>query len=360
MCLNSSTVGWSPAGYEHLPLGISSNDTIAGLEIRVFRVFVDERSSATEAIVPLTQQRDYAYEPTRLLRLSHGLGDLPHELASKPSFKTRFRGVMVDSAFVHSRTTEELNLVGEWLAQNNLTVVVDASRVINVFPYPPRSFRLYKYMPREYESSMAMFLDVIGKLPAIGSRDLVMTLHQNPPTSPNVPEDMLETVRAIARAAMQHGATVHLRQAPKNDDIMGSDASSDAGETMLSWVSQLGSDVQNVKVALQTGLLIKHSISAEDAALPYRNKAATLLLVSGYNPGVDGRTGQNDDFSQASVVSMDGRGQASARELVGMAAAAGAVLVHDASFSSWHEALDDVAATKLSRQSRPGVVDGGI
>ena len=34
--------------------------------------------------------------------------------------------------------------VGSWLVQNNLTVVVDLSRVLNVFPYPPRSFRMYK------------------------------------------------------------------------------------------------------------------------------------------------------------------------------------------------------------------------
>ena len=141
--VNASTPGWVPAGYGHLPLGKNTATTIAGLEIRVFRVKITERAGATALIPPLNSS-DYDNEPKRLLRLGHGVGNLQHDLMSRPSFKTRFRGVMIDSAFVHSRTVAELEVVGSWLVQNNLTVVVDLSRVLNVFPYPPRSFRMYK------------------------------------------------------------------------------------------------------------------------------------------------------------------------------------------------------------------------
>jgi len=125
--VNASTPGWAPAGYAHLPLGRNTATSIAGLEMRVFRVKVVERAGATEPIAKLDRS-DYDSEPTRLLRLGHGVGNLQHELMSKPSFKTRFRGVMVDSSFLHSRTVAELETVGSWLVQNNFTAVVDLSR----------------------------------------------------------------------------------------------------------------------------------------------------------------------------------------------------------------------------------------
>ena len=108
--------------------------TIAGLEIRVFRVLVSERAGATEPIAPLNRS-NYDDQPARLLRLGHGIGNLQHELIARPSFKTRFRGVVVDSAFVHSRTVQELEIVGSWVAQNNLTLAVhDVIEIEDVFP----------------------------------------------------------------------------------------------------------------------------------------------------------------------------------------------------------------------------------
>ena len=70
--VNQSTVGWVPAGYAHLPLGKNSMTTIAGLEIRVFRIFVSERAEATEPIAPLNRS-NYDDQPTRLLRLRRRL-----------------------------------------------------------------------------------------------------------------------------------------------------------------------------------------------------------------------------------------------------------------------------------------------
>ena len=343
--VNQSTVGWVPAGYAHLPLGRNSMTTIAGLEIRVFRVLVSERAEATEPIAPLNRS-NYDDQPMRLLRLGHGIGNLQHELIARPSFKTRFRGVVVDSAFVHSRTVQELEIVGSWVAQNNLTLAVDLSRVIQVFPYPPRSFRMYRYMPAEYNKSMEMFMDVIDKLPVIGSTDLIITLHINPPTSPNVASDIQDTVGIICAAAKRHGATVHLRQAPKNDDFI-SGGSSDAGQTMAQYVKKI--DADNLRVAPQVGLLLKHNRSTDELAALFSSQApqAKLLLVGGYNVGVVPNCRGSCDFSQAAVSSMDAAGQAQARALAAAAAAAGATLVHDAAFADWQQALDDVAATAL-------------
>eukprot|EP01052_Picozoa_sp_SAG31_P002029 SAG31_NODE_68_length_28153_cov_23.647717_11_plen_778_part_00 len=343
--VNASTPGWVPAGYEKLSLGANSATTIAGLELRVFRVHVAEESGATIQTDPLNRT-DYANQPQRLLRIAHGVGNLQHYLIARPSFKTRFNGVVLDSAFVHTRTIQELEIVGSWLVQNNHTVVIDMSRVINVFPYPPRSFRMYKYMPAEYNASMSMFLDVVAKLPAIGSTDLILSLHQQPPTSPHVDEDIQETLRTICIAASKHKATVHLRQAHKNDNFFASD---DAGAAALEYVKKIG--VANLRIALQTGMLLENNRSAAEVAKTYAKGSApepNLLLVSGYNEGVQGAT---HGFSQAPVSGMDRADQAAVVRLVDAAAQAGATLIYDAAFASWNEALDDVWATSMSTLS---------
>ena len=229
--VNETTPGWVPAGYENRPLGQSGNATIAGLSMRIFRVRIatvgGQPATTTAEVAPLNASH-YESQPKRLLRFGHDVGNLQHELMARPSFKTRFHGIVLDSAFVHSRTMDELMLLGDWLAMNNYTVAIDFSRVINVFPYPPRSFRLYTYMPAEYNKSMAMFMDVLQKLPAIGATDILLTLHQSPPgnqpTSAQVAADVAASIKQICVVAAKHRVTVHLRQAFKNDNMIPSES----------------------------------------------------------------------------------------------------------------------------------------
>jgi hypothetical protein len=130
-------------------------------------------------------------------------------------------------------------------------------------------------MPAEYNKSMEMFLDVVQKLPLISATDLMLTLHISPPMSPNVSTDIQDTLRAICAAAKQQGATVHLRQAPKNDDFIRG-GSSDAGGAMLKYVAGIGAG--NLRVALQVGLLLKHQRSAEEVAALYKVRVAYTRL----------------------------------------------------------------------------------
>ena len=137
---------------------------------------------------------------------------------------------------------------------------------------------------------------------------------------------------------------MHLRQAPKNDDFIAG-GSADAGGAMLGYVKEIGAD--NMRVALQVGLLLKHSRSPAEVATLYGSTAkAELLLVGGYDSGVVENCKGSCDFSQAAVSGMNATLQNRARGLVAAGAKAGAVLVHDAAFLSWEEALDDVAALR--------------
>lgn len=116
----------------------------------------------------------------------------------------------------------------------------------------------------------------------------------------------------------------------------------DAGQRMLAWAKKLA---PNLRVAPSVGYNLKNGVKTAALSSIFTSKGAELLLVAGYSPGLDG--GHND-FTQASVSSMSSTAnQAEARALVAAAAAAGATLVHDASFADWEEALDDVAATSL-------------
>lgn len=160
--------------------------------------------------------------------------------------------------------------------------------------------------------------------------------------------DIQETLRTICIAASKHKATVHLRQAHKNDNFFASD---DAGAAALEYVKKV--DVSNLRIALQTGILLENNVAAAEVAKTYagaRGSAleSNLLLVSGYEAGVQGAT---HGFSQAPVSGMDRADQFAVVRLVDAAAQAGATLIYDAAFASWSEALDDVWATSTTTLS---------
>eukprot|EP01050_Picozoa_sp_SAG11_P037550 SAG11_NODE_14862_length_597_cov_1.050201_1_plen_96_part_10 len=96
--------------------------------------------------------------------------------------------MVVDSDLLtQGRSEAQLALDRSWLLQNNLSVAVDMSRVLNVYPLPPGSYRMFKYMPAEYNKSMAYFLSVVERMPLIGATDLLLTLHRASKTTPDAP-----------------------------------------------------------------------------------------------------------------------------------------------------------------------------
>ena len=131
------------------------------------------------------------------------------------------------------------------------------------YPLPPRAYRMFKFMPAEYNKSMSYFTSLVSRLPTVGATDLILTLHRASKTTPDAPPkstpeyqaEVTETVREICKAAKRVGVDVHLRQAAKNEDYIPG-GSADTG-AMLSWVNSVG--VDNLLVAPQTGLLLKHN-----------------------------------------------------------------------------------------------------
>ena len=122
---------------------------------------------------------------------------------------------------------------------------------------------MFKFMPVEYNKSIAYFMDLVSKLPVVGAKDLILTLHRASKTSPDQPPaatpeyeaEVTDTVRQICAAASIVGVGVHLRQAAKNEDyIPGGSGNVNA---MLDWINTVAMD--NVQVVPQTGLLLKHN-----------------------------------------------------------------------------------------------------
>ena len=102
-------------------------------------------------------------------------------------------------------------------------------------------------------------------------------------------------------------------------------------------------------------MLLKHGRSLQEVTTLYDARAtAELLLVSGYNAGVVASCQGSCDFSQAPVSGMNATFQALAAAYVRAAAVAGATLVHDAAFTNWEQALDDVAATRVENDDETG------
>jgi len=95
--VNASVPGYVAAGYENSSvLGRSTNSTIAGVDMRIFRVTLAPAATGTttRCLAPLRADTE---APVRFLRFPHGLGDLHQAILKRPSFKNHFRGVVVDS-----------------------------------------------------------------------------------------------------------------------------------------------------------------------------------------------------------------------------------------------------------------------
>eukprot|EP01051_Picozoa_sp_SAG22_P009135 SAG22_NODE_740_length_7513_cov_2.826409_4_plen_617_part_00 len=350
--LNTSTVGWLPAGYEHRrggPLGRNSNRTIAGGDIRVFRVTVD-RSTRTKPLTLIPPSLPVPPPPTVFLRLPHTISHLRHEILRRPSFKVKFSGVMIDAAYVHSQTHKQLQIEGNWLYSRNIGVVVDISRLIQFHPYPPVAFRLFDYLPAEYNKSLAFFEDVISKLPDLGARDLVMSLHPRPEAGElNVVVSVQRTLAFIASSAAKVNATVHLRQCFKNEYLVPGGIR-DGGQKLAAYAGAI--NATNLRVAASTAFMVQ-STQPNDPPLGKKGSLlapgpTSLLLVNGFGfPAVDdygSPSGFLFNNMAVAVASMNETLQAETLAHVRAAVAQGGRIVLDAGFPTTDDELDEMAS----------------
>jgi len=254
-------VGHTPEGLDASKLGRHSATTIAGGDIRIFAIKVQERNVQEIARIKPPPRPRGRFLPLRRL------ASLKEEILRRPTFFEHFDGVVVDWSYVHRHQPQALEAESGWLKRQGLRLAVDLSSGVNLYP----TLRLINNVARDYEASLGTVQEVLAKMHILGATDLLFTLHRHPEN--NFSEEQTRaafdaTLKRLTADAAQRGITLHLRLAFGKPPWGLADAA-----RLLERVG-----AANLKLAPSTGLLWREPTPEETALLKGR---MGFLLVAG-------------------------------------------------------------------------------
>jgi hypothetical protein len=197
-----AAVGFSPPVVATAGLGADSATAIAGGQIRIFAVRVNETGLAEVAHrVPQPQ-------PKGVIRVLPPDRGPKAEILGRPTFWQHFDGVLVDWRYLHDREAAALAREGAWIGRQGLRVMVDLSSGLNLYP----DLRLLDNDHDDYQASLATIDDVLKKMPLLGAKELLLTLHRLPENNYNGGwEGFDPALKHLATAAAAGGVTLVLR-----------------------------------------------------------------------------------------------------------------------------------------------------
>ncbi len=196
--------GQTPEVVDGTNLGKNSATTIAGGDVRMFAVKVKE-----SGVEEIAHQAPPPRPRGRLLPLRRATS-IKEELLARPTFFEHFDGVCVDWSYLHLREKAALQKEHGWLKRQGVRMVVDLSSGIDLYP----TLRLIDNLHEDYTNSMGVIQDVLGKMEALGARDLILSLHRYPEN--NFSDEQTRaaftaTLKSLASQAAERGVTLHLR-----------------------------------------------------------------------------------------------------------------------------------------------------
>jgi hypothetical protein len=201
--------GFLPDGFEGAAVGSSDGRTIAGGDVRIFRVKLagEEQADETPHVAPPQSPRG------RNLEL-YGARSIEDAILARPTFFQNYDGVIVDWKCLAERDAAALGREAGWVARNRLRVVVDATSGINLYP----DLRLLNNVEEDYTASLKAFDDLMVKMNALGARDLIVALHRFPENNTTKEEGWAgfdATMRTLAGRAGARNISLHLRWGPR-------------------------------------------------------------------------------------------------------------------------------------------------
>ncbi len=203
-----SAPGFLPEGSENAAVGLDDATTIAGGSVRIFSVRIQEQGFTELSIPPVTPKNQ-----GRGLVVNAPRG-IKEAVLARPTFFEHFDSVLVDWRYLHEKEASALWGESGWLARQRLRIYVDLSSGLNLFP----DLRLVNNDNTPYQESMAAVRDLVDKMPALGAKDLILTLHRGPEnnfTGEQAEASFGTTVREICAQAAENGVTVYLRMSMK-------------------------------------------------------------------------------------------------------------------------------------------------
>ena len=204
-----NAVGYLPDGFEGTDLGNSTDTTIAGGDTRLFEVSLS--SDSLQFLPKVTPKPRPMGMALHLRHISHSIR---HEILLRPTFFQHYDSVVVDYSYLITKDEEFLMKEGQWLTQQKVTVYVDASPSINLFP----TLRLTNDMPELHNKTIQSLTSLLHKMSSLGSRDLIMSLHVFPSgqSSDQSLEEFNATLHYLSKVGSDLNITLHMLDSPKN------------------------------------------------------------------------------------------------------------------------------------------------
>jgi len=196
--------GYWPTGMGGHDGGPSDAATIAGGDIRIFEVTVDD-----ERIQCLPEIRPEPRPHNRFLAI-RGIEPLQEAILRRPTFFRHFDGVKIDWRYTWARDRHQIDRERGWLSRQQVRLIVDFRHDLNFYP----GLTLLNSMPNRYEESLDAIDDSMGKAARLGARDVLMSLHRQPENHCGAERTealFVEGMRELCRLAGNHGMTIHLQ-----------------------------------------------------------------------------------------------------------------------------------------------------
>ncbi len=257
--------GQTPEVVDGSKLGKSAASTIAGGDVRIFAVKVQE----TE-VEEIQHQAPPSRPRGRLLPLRRATS-IKQEILARPTFFEHFDGVCADWSYLHEREKAALQKEHGWLKRQGVRIVVDLSSGADLYP----ALRLIDNLHEDYTNSMAAIKDVLGKMEALGAKDLILSLHRYPEN--NFTDDQTRaaftaTLKALAGQAAERGVTLHLR--------VGFGKPPWSLAEGFEWLDRIGAP--NLKLAVSTAIPGQDPLAAATAAR-LKDKIGLWLVAASHN-----------------------------------------------------------------------------
>jgi hypothetical protein len=202
-CSERSATGFLPESVSQAP-GHNSQGVIAGGDIRIFRVLIDEKA-VTE--IPYLQPKS---NPSGIGLTLRNISSLKQEILLRPSFFQNFDIAVIDWKYLSERETEELRNQSGWIKNQGLKVFVDLTPGINLFP----DLRIVNNDSVAYGKSLRVITSLLQKMKTLGAADLIVASHrtiENNFTDEQFSESLKSTLKIIAREAAGYGIRIHFR-----------------------------------------------------------------------------------------------------------------------------------------------------
>src|SRR5208337_1589111 len=136
---------------------------------------------------------------------------IKEQVLARPSFFEHFDSVVVDWRYLRQREKEELQRESGWIGRQGLTLLIDLTSGINLFP---DLCLVDNLVNQDYSASLAAIEDVMGKMEILHARDLILALHRYPGnnfTKEQTWQSFETTLRHLCERARGKELTIHLR-----------------------------------------------------------------------------------------------------------------------------------------------------